>query len=37
VIEAIEISTDKTAVKIGLKVTEEQFEKGMKPAAPRKP
>jgi hypothetical protein len=37
VIEAIEISTDKTAVKIGLKVTEEQFEKGMKPAAPKKP
>jgi hypothetical protein len=37
VIESIEIGTDKTTVKIGLKVTAEQIEKGLKPAAPKKP
>jgi hypothetical protein len=37
VIESIEINADKTTVKIGLKVTAEQFEKGLKPAAPKKP
>jgi hypothetical protein len=37
VIEAIEINADKTTVKIGLKVTAEQFEKGLKPPAPKKP
>jgi hypothetical protein len=37
VIEAIEINAEKTTVKIGLKVTAEQFEKGLKPPAPKKP